>query len=91
MQLALADPYLKILAKMHSGFALIEIICDESEKPCDGRFLDVNPVFEQIAGVKAKTLIGKTIQEVFPGKQTFWVDQCGSVALTGKSIQFQSR
>ena len=88
MQLALADPHLKLHAKMHSGFALIEIICNESEKPCDGRFLDVNPVFEQIAGVKANSLIGKTIQEVFTGEKNFWVDQCGRVALTGKSIQF---
>ena len=88
MQLALADPHLKLHSKMHSGFALIEIICNESEKPYDGRFLDVNPVFEHIAGVKAKSLIGKTIQEVFAEKKTFWVDQCGRVALTGKPIQF---
>ena len=90
MQPALADPYLKLHSKMHSGFAVIEIIYNESEKPCDGRFLDVNPAFERIAGVKAKTLIGKTIQEVFPEKQPFWVNQCGSVAVTGKPIQFSS-
>ena len=88
MQLAPANPYPRLHAKMHSGIALIDIICNESEKPCDGRFLHVNPAFEQIAGVKAKTLIGKTIQEVFPGKRSFWIDQCGRVALSGKPIQF---
>jgi PAS domain S-box-containing protein len=48
----------------------------------------VNHALEHLAGVKAKTLIGKTLQEVFPGEQSFWVDQCGSVVLTGKPIQF---
>jgi PAS domain S-box-containing protein len=87
-QLVLADPYLELPSEIRSGFALIGIICNESGKTCDGRFLEVNAVFEQMAGVKAETLIGKTIQEVFPGEKSFWVDQCGSVALTGKPIQF---
>jgi PAS domain S-box-containing protein len=82
--------YRSLISKMGNGFALSEIIFDESGKPCDSRFLEVNPAFEQIAGIKANEMIGKKAGEVFPGTESFWVDKCGQIALNGNTVQFKN-
>jgi PAS domain S-box-containing protein len=82
--------YLSLISKMCSGFALNQIISDADGKPCNCRFLEVNPAFERITRLNAKKIIGKTIEEVFPGNEQFWVEQCGQVAVSGNPTQFKS-
>jgi PAS domain S-box-containing protein len=82
--------YRKLISKMCNGFALNEIICDRNGISCDCLFLEINPAFELIAGMKANDIVGKTIMEVFPGTESFWVDQCGEIALTGNPIHFKN-
>ena len=41
------------------GFALHEIICDENGQPCDYRFLELNPAFERLTGLKRSELEGQ--------------------------------
>jgi len=71
------------------GFALHEIILDKG-KPCDYRFLEINPAFEKLTGLEASNLIGKTNMEVLPTTESYWIDTYGQVALTGKSINFEN-
>ena len=85
-----AKRYRSLISKMGNGFVLIEIIFDESEKPIDSRFLEVNPAFEQIAEIKANEIIGKKVGAVFPGTESFWVDKCGQVALNNNTVQFKN-
>lgn len=82
--------YRSLISKMGNGFALNEIICDESGKPIDSIFLEANPAFEQIAGIKAKEVIGKKACEIFPGTESFWIDKCGQIALNGNTVQFKN-
>lgn len=82
--------YRSLFNTMTEGFALHEIICDEKGNPCDYRFLDVNPAFEKQTGLKAQDIIGKTIREVIPGIEQFWIDTYGKIALTGKSKNFEN-
>jgi PAS domain S-box-containing protein len=82
--------YRKLISEMCNGFALNEIIFDSHDIPCDCRFLEVNSAFEHIAGMKASDLIGKTVEEVFPGTESFWVNQCGEVIISGKPTQFKN-
>jgi len=72
------------------GFALHEIICDEVGVPCDYRILEVNPAFEGLTGLKRENLIGRTVLEVLPGTEPVWIEKYGQVALTGKSVHFES-
>jgi PAS domain-containing protein len=37
---------------MAEGFALYDIITDEAGKPCEHRFLDVNPALERQTGLE---------------------------------------
>ncbi len=54
------DRYRSLFEAMSEGFALHEIICDEEGRPCDYRFLEVNPAFERLTGLKAEEVLGRT-------------------------------
>ena len=71
-----------------SGVALHEIICDDKDIPVNYRFLDVNPAFERLTGLKEKDLIGKTVLEVLPGTEPYWIEKYSRVALTGNPMEF---
>lgn len=84
------ENYRKLISEMCSGFVLNEIIFDQDEMPIDCRFLEVNSAFERITGMNATDLVGKTVTDVFPGTEPFWVDQCGEIAISGKPVQFKN-
>jgi len=82
--------YRLLFQNLSSGFALHEIILDSSGKPCDYRFLEINPAFETLTGLKAVDLIGKKNLEVLPNTESYWIETYGRVALTGKPITFEN-
>ncbi len=83
--------YQTLFMEMLDGFALHEIICDRNGKPIDYRFLAVNPAFERQTGLKAEQIVGKTLLEVLPDSESFWIETYGKVALTGKPVSFESQ
>jgi len=80
--------YKTLISKMLNGFALHEICCDDTGKPIDYRFSEVNSAFEEMTGLKSAEVIGKTVLEVLPEIESKWIDRYGNVALTGESIKF---
>lgn len=78
-----------LFEEMTSGFALHEIVCDDSGEPVDYRFLEVNPAFESLTGMKAEELVGHTVLEVMPETEACWIERYGSVALTGEPVEFE--
>jgi len=83
------ERYRLLFDKMVEGFALHEIICDAQGQPCDYRFLDVNPAFEGLTGLKREQLIGRTVLEVMPQTESNWIQVYGQVALSGKALHFE--
>lgn len=79
-----------LFSSMSEGFALHEIICDDNGKPCDYRFIDVNPAFEQLTGLKREDVVGKTVLQVLPDEDLKWIKVYGSVALTGEPVHFEN-
>ncbi len=74
------------------GFANHKVVLDESNKPVDYIFLNANPAFVELTGLKAKNIIGKTVRGVIPGieKDDFdWIDFYGDIALNGGSRSFE--
>lgn len=83
------DDYKKLFSTMFDAFALHEMIFDEQGNPVNYRFLNVNPFFENITGLKASDIVGKTLLEVLPGSEEFWIQTYGRVVLTGESVHFE--
>jgi PAS domain S-box-containing protein len=84
------ERYRELFTSMIDGFALHAIICDENGKPVDYRFLEINPAFERLTGLKSENLIGKTVFEVLPNSESYWTEIYGNVALTGRSTFFEN-
>ncbi len=79
----------QLFEHMQEGFAYHKIICNEQNKPIDYQFIEINPAFEKLTGLKKENVIGKTVKEVLPGIENFWIDRYGKVALTGQSVEFE--
>jgi PAS domain S-box-containing protein len=84
------ERYRSLFEGMTEGFSIHEIIYDSTGKPCDYRFLDVNPAFELLTGLKRENVVGKTYREVLPGEGDSWVNLYGNVVLTGEPVQFEN-
>jgi len=81
--------YRKLFEANVAGFALHEIVCDDRGRPCDYRFLEVNPAFERLTGLRSADLIGRTVLEVMPQTEPVWIERYGRVALSGESDHFE--
>ncbi len=82
--------YRTLFNGMTEGFALHEILLDESGQPADYRFLEMNPAFERLMGLKGEEAAGRRASEVLPGNNPQWVRIYGQVALTGEPVHFGS-
>lgn len=76
--------YQTLFREMLNGFSISEIICDEYGNPVDYRFVVINPAFERLTGREATDLIGRTVLEVFPETESYWIETFGRVAMTGE-------
>lgn len=81
--------YRTLFEKMLDGFAVHEIILNNEGRPTDYLFLAVNPAFENLTGLESDNIIGKTVKEVIPGIEDYWIETYGAVALTGTPVQFE--
>ena len=84
------ERYRSLFNSMTEGFALHELVLDENGQPCDYRFLDVNPSFEQLTGLKRADLIGNLQSHILPGEDPFWLRTYSQVAITGESIHIEN-
>ena len=82
--------YRLLFENLTVGFALHEMIYDEKGNPADYRFLEVNPAFERLTSIPASTIVGKTVKEVLPNTEQYWIDVSGKVVQTGEPIAYQN-
>ncbi len=85
------ERYRTLFRTMTEGFAVNEIILDDDGRPCDFRYLEVNPAFESQTGLKAEDIVGRTVRELFPDTEPVWIERYGKVALTGEPAHFEER
>jgi PAS domain S-box-containing protein len=84
------EKYRMLFREMLDGFALHEIICDAQGNPIDYRYIAANRAFEQLTGLKAQDIVGKTVLEVLPGTERYWIETYGKVALSGEPTFFEN-
>ncbi len=81
------EKYRTVFTSIDEGFCVVDMLLDEQGKPHDYLFLEINPMFEQLTGLR--NAIGRTARELVPGLEEFWVEIYGRVALTGKPVRFE--
>jgi len=82
--------YRLLFENMVEGFALHEIIFDKENNPVDYRFIDINPRFEELTGLKRETVLGRSVKEMLPETETYWIENYSKVALSGKPLSFEN-
>ena len=80
--------YRQLFESSLSGFALHEVITDEDGQPVDLRFLEANPAWERMTGLRRDDVLGRTVREVTPSSESFWIERYGAVGLSGVPDQF---
>ncbi len=84
------EKYRLLFENISQGFALHEIITDDFGKPVDYRYITVNPAFGNLTGMNIENISGKTIKELLPNIENFWIESFGEVALTGNPIHYEN-
>lgn len=85
----LVEPSL-LFENMTTGFALHEILTDEQGTPVDYRFVQVNPAYEALTGLRAQQVIGRRVLEILPGTEPFWIQTFGEVALGAPARELEN-
>lgn len=80
----------KIYSTMNQGLALHEMIFDKEGNAIDYRFINVNPKFEELTGMKREDIIGKTVLEVMPNTEKYWIEAYAKVVQDGKTIIYEN-
>jgi PAS domain S-box-containing protein len=84
------EKFRTLVNQMQPGLALHELITDENGTPVDYRFLDINPNYEKITGLHRELVIGKTVLEVLPELEKYWIETYANVVLTGEPVTFEN-
>lgn len=84
------ERFRSLFESIDEGFVIVEMIFDENNQPIDYRFEQANPAFTRLTGLPQDAL-GKTVRELIPNLEEFWLETYGRVALTGEPIRFESK
>jgi PAS domain S-box-containing protein len=77
------ERFRSLFSSLQEGFCLFDIIFDAAGNPVDYRYLEVNPAFERMREIGRDRLIGRTLREVFPQIEEYWLVHFAIVAKTG--------
>ncbi|HMK47848.1 MAG TPA: PAS domain S-box protein, partial [Methanocella sp.] len=78
------EKYRSLFENMAGGFQILEPIFDNSGKPIDFRYIEINKASAEIAGMKREEIEGKTSKELWGVVEDYWVEMLGRVLQTGE-------
>lgn len=76
-----------LFTSIDEAYCLCELIVDPLGRPVDYRFLEVNPLFEEMTGLR--DVVGRTAYELVPELEFEWVDVYAKVALGREATRFE--
>lgn len=85
------DLYKSLIYNAPFGFAHHKIVLNKFGDPIDYIFLDANPAFEKLTGLKLERILNHTILESIPeikNDRFDWISFYGSIALNNGSFSF---
>ncbi|MBA2521074.1 MAG: PAS domain-containing sensor histidine kinase, partial [Chloroflexia bacterium] len=81
--------YRTLLNSIDIGFCVFEVLFAPNGEATDYRFLETNPVFEQLTGLNGAP--GKCARQLVPGLEAHWFEIYGQVAATGEAVRFEQQ
>jgi PAS domain S-box-containing protein len=82
--------YRQLFTEMADGFALHEMLFDAQGNAYDYRYLEVNPAFERLTGLQRDDLIGRTVMDVLPETEPYWLETFAKVVRTGIPLHVEN-
>jgi PAS domain S-box-containing protein len=82
------EMYHVLFATMREAFVLHKVVLGKDGKPLDFQFVEVNPAFERLTGLKRSNIIGKKVSEVLPADQAPRIISAGKEALK-RPVRFE--
>jgi PAS domain S-box-containing protein len=79
------ERYQALFNSIDEGFCIIEVMF-ENGLAADYRFLETNPAFERLTGLR--DVEGRTLRQLFSAPQRHWVEVYGEVVRTGRQARF---
>ncbi|HVK53461.1 MAG TPA: PAS domain S-box protein [Burkholderiales bacterium] len=80
--------YRLLFDSIDQGFCVIEVAFDDTGKPFDYRFIEINRAFENHTGLANAE--GQWIRKLRPDHEEYWYQIYGKIALTGEPMRFES-
>jgi PAS domain S-box-containing protein len=77
-----------IFERLEDGFILGELIREADGTVSDWRYLDVNPAWAELVGVTNAEVKGRTVRELFPDVENFWIDEVAAAVNQQKTLAF---
>lgn len=84
------ERYRNLYENMDEGYCLLEFIYDSQGEPVDARYIDTNPAYEKITGLRREDILNKTVLKIFPGMTgDKWLEDYRDVVRTGEPRRFE--
>ena len=81
--------YRRLFDNQNSANSLYEVVLDAAGRPVDYRYLAVNHAFERVTGKLSEAIVGRTLLEVFPATEDYWLECFAEVYISGTARQFE--
>ena len=79
--------YRLLFNSMDQGFCIIEMLFDESGRPVDYIFREINAAFVEQTGLA--NVVGRSMRELAPAHEQSWFETYGRIARTGEPERFE--
>lgn len=82
------ERYRSLFNSMEAAFCIIDMVYDSDCRAVDYRFVEVNPAFATNTGLQG--VAGRTIRELVPTIEDYWIEIYAEVAASGKPKTFEN-
>lgn len=81
------ERYRTLFDSIDEGYCTIEVLFDAEGTAIDYRFIEANPAFARLTGFN--DAIGRTVRQLLPTNEDFWLDTYAHVAVSGEATRFE--
>ncbi|MDM8531024.1 ATP-binding protein [Anaerolineales bacterium HSG25] len=82
--------FYSLYVSMNEALALFELVYDDLERPIDYKFIDINPTYEAMTGLKWEDVINKKASEVYGSSALRYLGTYHWVASSAETTSFEA-